>query len=133
MLKPATNFKIIKVSRDELGSFMKVTLPLIEGDFIIRWALDEFTYLQMKQIVSTKYFDSLAKGYQFELVPHYSHHLEKADDETIYKCSIRCVLPDRGKNIPFVCSPQFAGNMKWLTHVVKSRHEIEHLDWENFK
>lgn len=132
MLKPATNFKIITVSRDALGSFMKITLPLIEGDFIIRWALDDFSYLQIKQLVSTKYFDSLAKGYRYELVSYYSSHLENLGAEMIHKGYIRCILPDRGKNIPFLCSPQFAGNMEWLTHVAKSRHEIEHLDWKNF-
>ncbi|WP_141432193.1 hypothetical protein [Bacillus sp. 03113] len=133
MLKPSTNFKIINVSRDSLGRFMKLQLPLVEGEFMIRWALDEFTYLQIKQIFSTKYFDSLAKGYRYELVSFYSHHLEKTDNKTIYKGSIRCILPDRSMNIPFVCSPQFAGNMEWLTHVAKNLQDIEHLKWENFK
>lgn len=55
------NLRIIKVSNDRNGHFLKLEIILSDGIAIIRWGLDKITSKRIKEIVSINYFDSLEK------------------------------------------------------------------------
>jgi hypothetical protein len=46
------NLRIIKVSNDKNGHFMKLEITLSDGIAIIRWGLDDFTFKKIKEIVA---------------------------------------------------------------------------------
>lgn len=46
------NFRIMEVSKDAKGRYMKLEIQLPDGLSIIRWDLDQFTYTRIKELVS---------------------------------------------------------------------------------
>lgn len=127
------NFKILKVSKDIQGPFIKMKVTLIDGSSIIRIGLDELTYEKIKEIVSKNYFDSLAKSYRFELLPYYATYREIESSLPVYMGSIRCIQENKAKNIQFNCSERFAGNLEWFKHAVYSTEDIRHLTSEGYE
>jgi hypothetical protein len=127
-----SNFRIIEVSKDKAGRYIKLDIRLPDGDCIVRWDLDEFTYKQIKEIVSKKYFDSLAIDYLYELVPYSLTYQEKPNSHPYYRGVIRCVQGDRAARIEFPCSERFAGNMVWFRQEVNKVEDLKYLIWENF-
>jgi hypothetical protein len=132
MLINLSNFRIVEVSKDKVGLYIKLDVQLPDGDCIIRWELDDFTYKQIKEVVSRKHFDSLAINYLFEIVPYVSTYQEKPKSQPYYKGVIRCIQGNRAARIEFPCSERFAGNMEWFRKEVKKVEDIKHLGWENF-
>ena len=120
------NFKILAISKDEMGKSMKLEIELPDGTITIRWALDNFTYRRIKEITSRNYFDSLSTAYRFELVSYYISCYDSS-----YRGYIRCIQADRAKRIEFICSENFAGNMEWFRKEIQSIADIQHLAWEN--
>ena len=108
---------------------MKLEIQLPDGPSIIRWILDQFTYMQIKEVVSKKHFDSLAIDYRFELVPYTTSYQEKPENIHTFKGIIRCLQGDRSMRIEFICSERFAGNMAWMKNVVRHTDDIKHLIW----
>ena len=121
------NFKIIEVSKDAKGRYVKLEIQLLEGLSIIRWELDQFTFLQIKEVVSKKHFDSLATDYSYELVPYTKGYQE--NNIPTFNGIIRCIQGNRMLRIEFVCSKRFAGNMVWFTNEVQNIDDIKHLLW----
>lgn len=121
------NFKILTVSKDIQGPYMKMKVTLSDGTSTIRFGLDEPTYENIKEIVSKNYFDSLAKGYRFELLPYYATYQEIDNSKPVFMGSIRCIQDQRAKNIQFPCTERFAGNLEWFKHAVYSTEDIKHL------
>ncbi|MEO2076581.1 MAG: hypothetical protein ABGX20_14525 [Bacillus sp. (in: firmicutes)] len=126
------NFRIVEVSKDKVGRYIKLDVQLPDGDRIIRWDLDEFTYKQIKEVVSKKHFDSLAIHYLYEIVPYVSTYQEKPKSQPYFRGVIRCIQGNRAARIEFPCSERFAGNMEWFRKEVKKVEDIKHLIWENF-
>ena len=121
------NFRIIEVSKDVKGRYVKLEIQLPEGLSIIRWELDQFTFLQIKEVVSKKHFDSLATDYSYELVPYTKGYQE--NNIPTFNGIIRCIQGKRMIRIEFVCSKRFAGNMVWFTNEVQNIDDIKHLLW----
>lgn len=126
------NFRIVEVSKDKVGLYIKLDVQLPDGDCIIRWDLDDFTYKQIKEVVSRKHFDSLAINYLYEIVPYVSTYQEKTKSQPYYRGVIRCIQGNRAARIEYPCSERFAGNMEWFRKEVKKVEDIKHLVWENF-
>ncbi|MCA1030921.1 hypothetical protein LCL95_07810 [Bacillus timonensis] len=126
------NFRIVELSKDKFGRYIKLNVQFPEGDCIIRWDLDEFTYKQIKEVVSKKHFDSLAIHYLYEIVPYVSTYQENPMSTPYYRGVIRCIQGNRAAKIEFPCSKRFAGNMEWFRKEVKKVEDIKHLVWENF-
>ncbi len=78
------NFRIVEVFKDKVGRYIKLDVQLPDGDCIIRWDLDEFTYKQIKEVVSKKHFDSLAIHYLYEIVPYVFTYQEKPNSQPDY-------------------------------------------------
>ncbi|MGM0835144.1 MAG: hypothetical protein ACQEV7_03240 [Bacillota bacterium] len=127
------NLRIIKVSNDRNGNFMKLAITLSDGFAIIRWSLDDFTFKRIKEIVFMNYFDKLEKEYHFELVPIVETCVENPKGERKFIGNVRCVQRRQAARIEFECSEKFAGNMEWLKREVRSLKDIKHLFWENFQ
>jgi hypothetical protein len=125
------NFQIIEVSKDQAGRYIKLNIELPDGDCIIRWDLDEFTYEKIKEVVSKKHFDTLAIDYLYEIVPYVSIYQEKSKSQPFYRGAIRCIQGSRAARIEFSCSVRFAGNMEWFRNEVRKVEDIEHLFWSN--
>ncbi|MGD6855922.1 hypothetical protein ACQCVO_12670 [Bacillus infantis] len=126
------NFQILDVSKDHIGRYLKLKVELPDGDSVIRWGLDEFTYRQIKEVVSKKYFDSLAIGYQYEMVSCVGTYKESLKESPGYRGTIRCIQGNRAARIEFPCSSKFAGNMEWFRKEVSGVEDIEHLLWEKY-
>ncbi|MGD6842520.1 hypothetical protein ACQCVH_08335 [Bacillus infantis] len=126
------NFQILDVSKDQIGRYLKLKVELPDGDSVIRWGLDEFTYRQMKEIVSKKYFDSLAIGYHYELAPYVGTYKKNPKEPPGYRGAIRCIQGNRAARIEFPCSSKFAGNMEWFRKEVSGVSDLQHLSWENY-
>lgn len=127
------NLKIIKVSKDRNGHFMKLEITLSDGIAIIRWGLDEFTSKRIKEIVSRNYFDSLEKEYHYELLPYVGTCVEKPKGERKFIGHVRCVQRRQAARIEFECSEKFAGNMEWLKKEVRTLNDIKHLFWDQWE
>ncbi len=127
-----SNFLIEKVSKDDLGKFLKLHIQLPDGHCVIRWGLDEFTYLQMNKIVSNKYFDPLAVDYKYELVPYVSTYHDRKNNSTYFKGVIRCIQGRRIARVEFICSDQFAANMEWFKKEVRNAEDVRHVLWDHF-
>jgi hypothetical protein len=126
------NFQILDVSKDQIGRYLKLKVQLPDGDSIIRWGLDELTYRQIKEVVSKKYFDSLAIDYQYEMLPYAWTYKESLKEPPGYKGAIRCIQGNRAARVEFTCSSKFAGNMEWFKNEVNRVEDIEHLLWEKY-
>ncbi|WP_186580281.1 hypothetical protein [Aquibacillus kalidii] len=125
-------FRILDVSKDKIGRYLKVEIELGDGSGIIRWGLDQYTYSKLKEAVSTRYFDSLAADYRYELAPYYSSVKKTPNSSTTYLCHVRCVQGKRATSISVSCSEKFAGNMEWFQNEVSTIADIKHLEWHNF-
>jgi hypothetical protein len=86
----------------------------------------------MKEIVSKKFFDSLATGYHYELAPYAWTSKENPKEPPGYKGAIRCIQGNRTARIEFPCSSKFAGNMEWFKKEVNRVEDIEHLLWKKY-
>ena len=125
---------ILKVSRDEIGRYVKWKANLSDGTLEFRCELDAPTYKHLRKAVDTKYFDSLATEYQYDLILTYQFN-EKVDlklSDLPYNGVIRCTKSDRAIQVEFPCSERFAGNMEWFRKEVESIEDIQHLAWANF-
>lgn len=124
------NFRIIEVSKDEKGRYMKLEIQLPDEQSIIRWDLDQFTYTRIKKLVSKKHFDSLATDYSYELLSYASSHQEKANSIPTFVGIIRCIQGNRSIRIEFTCSERFAGNMAWFRNEIQNKEDLKHLIWQ---
>lgn len=124
------NFRIIEVSKDEKGRYMKLEIQLPDELSIIRWDLDQFTYKRIKELVSKKHFDSLATDYTYELVSNASSKQEKANSIPTFVGIIRCLQGNRSIRIEFTCSERFAGNMAWFRNEIQNKDDLKHLIWQ---
>jgi len=125
---------ILKVSRDEIGRYVKFKANLSDGTLEFRCELDAQTYKHLRKAVDTKYFDSLATEYHYDLILTYQRN-EMVDSDSTglpFKGVIRCTQGDRAIQMEFPCSERFAGNMEWFRKEVKSIEDIQHLAWANF-
>jgi hypothetical protein len=127
-----SNFRVVEVSKDKIGRYLKLEVQLPDGDCLIRWDLDEVTYKQIKEVVSKKHFDSLAKDYRYEIAPYIAYHQEIPKSQRYNRGVIRCIQGNRVIKIEFPCSERFAGNMEWFRKEVTKVEDIKHLFWENF-
>lgn len=109
---------------------MLVKLP--DGLLTIRWDLDHFTYKQIKEVVTKKYFDSLANDYSYNMRPYISSYQDRAYSTPVFYGAVRCIQGKRAKNVEFKCSELFAGNMEWFRNNVHYLKDIDHLKWGNF-
>lgn len=123
------NYKILRVSKDMLGHYLKVRIELLDEPIQIRWDVDELTYDEIRSITRRNYFDSLAKDFHFELLPYSSSYKDELNN-TAYEGMIRCVQGDRAKRIEFICSEQFAGNLEWLRHPERNVKDLELVRWK---
>jgi hypothetical protein len=126
------NLQIDEVSMDKIGRYLKLNVQLPDGDCIIRWDIDVFTYKQVKEVVYKKYFDSLAIDYRYEIVPYISTYQERPKSQPYYRGVIRCIQGNRVARVEFPCSERFAGNMEWFRKEVKKAEDIKHLLWGKF-
>ncbi|MDW0114846.1 hypothetical protein QT711_16745 [Sporosarcina saromensis] len=126
------NYKILLVSKDQLGHYLKVRIELQDGPIDIRWDVDELTYGEIRSITRNNYFDSLAKDYYFELLPFASAYKDELNKPT-YEGTIRCVQGDRAKRIDFICSEQFAGNLEWLRQQERTVNDLAIVRWNEDK
>jgi hypothetical protein len=126
------NLKILKVSKDNAGKFLKLEVNLPDGAAIIRWGLDDLDFKRIRDIVSKNYFDSLQTEYHYELLPSVGISLDKPKGNQKFIGSVRCVQGDKAARIEFECSERFAGNMEWFRSDVGCLGDIKHLGWENF-
>ncbi|MGG3466838.1 hypothetical protein ABES02_04770 [Neobacillus pocheonensis] len=124
------NYEILSVSKGIHNPFVKMKVTLSDGSAVIRFGLDEDTYENMKEIVSKNYFDSLAKGYRFELLPNYATYQELENNQPVYMGSIKCIQGKWAKNLQFPCTARFAGNLEWFKQAVYSIEDIKHLSVE---
>ncbi|WP_413306295.1 hypothetical protein AA0X95_05485 [Bacillus sp. 1P10SD] len=124
--------RIVEVSKDKIGSYIKLDVQLPDGDCIIRWDLDELTYKNIKEVVSKKHFDSLAIDNRYEIRPYISTYQERPNSQPYFKGVISCIQGNRVARVEFPCSERFAGNMEWFRKEVKKVEDIKHLFWENF-
>jgi hypothetical protein len=125
-------FRIVEVSKDKVGSYIKLDVQLPDGDCIIRWDLDEMTYKNIQEVVSKKHFDSLAIDNRYEILPYVSTYQERPNSQPYFNRVIRCIQGNRVAKVEFPCSERFAGNMEWFRKEVKKLEDIKHLFWENF-
>jgi hypothetical protein len=123
------NFRIMEISKDAKGRYMKLEIQLPDGQSIIRWELDQFTYTQIKRMVSKKHFDSLATDYRYELVPYTNGYQELPKSTPTFNGIIRCIQGNRSIRLEFICSQRFAGNMAWFRNEVQNIDGIKHLKW----
>lgn len=123
------NFKILQVSRDLKGAYIIIIVELPDGSIQIRWDVDEFTYEEIKGITARNYFDSLAKGYYFELLPYINTYSDQVR-KVAFESHIRCVQGDRAKRIDFMCSERFAGNLEWIRQEVREVEDLKHVEWK---
>lgn len=126
------NLRILDISKDRLGRYLKLKIELSDGDIVIRWGLDDYTYQKIKKVVSTRYFDSLATDYRYELAPYYGCVKKTQQSSTTYECRVRCIQGERATSISVSCSGKFAGNMEWFNKEVSKKADIQHLEWNNF-
>jgi hypothetical protein len=124
------NFRLIEVSKDEKGRYMKLEIQLPDGLSIIRWDLDPFTYARIKELVSKKHFDSLATDYTYELVSNASSYQERPKSIPTFLGIIRCLQGNRSIRIEFTCSERFAGNMAWFRNEIQNKDDLKHLIWQ---
>ena len=124
------NFRIMEVSKDEKGRYMKLEIQLPDGLSIIRWDLDQFTYIRIKELVSKKHFDSLATDYTYELLSYAGSHQEKRKSIPTFVGIIRCLQGNRAIRIEFTCSERFAGNMAWFRNEIQNKDDLKHLIWQ---
>lgn len=124
------NFRIIEVSKDEKGRYMKLEIQLPDELSIIRWDLDQFTYTRIKELVSKKHFDSLATDYAYELLSYASSKQEKANSIPTFVGIIRCLQGNQSIRIEFTCSERFAGNMAWFRNEIQNKDDLKHLIWQ---
>ena len=124
------NFRIMEVSKDAKGTYIKLEIQLPAGLSIIRWDLDQFTYTRIKELVSKKHFDSLATDYTYELLSNASSYQERAKSIPTFVGMIRCLQGNRSIRIEFTCSERFAGNMAWFQNEIQNKDDIKHLIWQ---
>ena len=124
------NFRIIEVSKDEKGRYMKLEIQLPDGLSIIRWDLDQFTYMRIKELVSKKHFDLLATDYTYELLSNARSYQEKANCIPRFVGIIRYLQGNRSIRIEFTCSERFAGNMAWFQNEIQNKDDLKHLIWQ---
>ncbi len=127
------NFKVLKASKDTLGSHLQLEVTLPDGKCIIRWGLDEVDYMRIKDIVKKNYFDILDAEYYYEILPYVSVSLDKPKGKQKFIASVRCVQGQKAAKIEFECSERFAGNMEWFRQEVRGLEDLESLRWEKFK
>ncbi|KMJ57674.1 hypothetical protein AB685_15670 [Bacillus sp. LL01] len=127
------NMKILKASKDTIGSHLKLEVTLPDGSIIIRFGLDEVDYIKIRDIVKKNHFDSLEAEYHYELLPYIGVSLDKQKGEQKFIANVRCVQGQKAARIEFECSERFAGNMEWFKRDVRCLRDLEHLKWEKFK
>ncbi len=71
--------------------YIKRLVTRSDGSFIMRWDLDRFTYKQVKEIVTRKYFDSLADDYRYEMRPYISGYQDSSNSTPVYCGALRCI------------------------------------------
>lgn len=125
---------ILKVARDEIGRYVKLNATLSDGTLEFRCELDAQTYKHLRKAVDTKYFDSLATEYHYDLILISQRNEVVNSDSTDlpYKGVIRCTQGGRAIQMEFPCSERFAGDMEWFRKEVESIDDIQHLAWANF-
>lgn len=124
------NFRIMEVLKDAKGRYMKLEIQLPDGLSIIRWDLDQFTYIRIKELVSKKHFDPIATDYTYELVSNTSSYQERPKSIPMYVGIIRCLQGNRSIRIEFTCSERFAGNMAWFKNEIQNKDDLKHLIWQ---
>ncbi|MCG1023289.1 hypothetical protein [Sutcliffiella horikoshii] len=127
------NMKVLKASRDTLGSHLQLEVTLPDGKCMIRWGLDEVDYINIKDIIKKNHFDSLNAEYHYEILPYISVSLDKPKGKQKFIASVRCVQGQKAAKIEFECSERFAGNMEWFRKEVRGLEDVESLRWGNFK
>lgn len=127
------NMKVLKASRDTLGTHLQLEVTLPDGKCMIRWGLDEVDYINIKDIIKKNYFDSLNAEYHYEILPYISVSLDKPKGKQKFIARVRCVQGQKAAKIEFECSERFAGNMEWFRQEVRGLEDVESLRWDNFQ
>lgn len=121
--------RILEISKDKIGRYAKFRASLSDGTLDFRCELDALTYKYLRESVSKKYFDSLASGYQYDLILNTQQNV---NNDLPFKGIIRCSQGNRAIQVEFPCSERFAGNINWFAMEVKTTKDIQHLEWTNF-
>jgi len=98
--------KILEISNDKIGRYVKLRATLADGTLDFRCELDALTYKYLRESVSKKYFDSLASGYQYDLILISQHTHENLD--LPFKGLIRCTQGNRAIQVEFPCTERFS-------------------------
>jgi hypothetical protein len=97
-------FKILEVSKDNIGNYAKIEAEFPDGVIVIRCGLDFLTYGNLKNAVSTRIFDTMPGiQYKYKLLTGYRgpsrYEMEEGIEE--YFGFIECVLGKQTKEIMF--------------------------------
>jgi hypothetical protein len=106
-------FEVLQIAEDDIGAYAKLKAIYYDGEIVIRWGLDPFTYGNLKRAVSNRYFETMPGiVYEYKLITSYSHNRKKD-----YVGYLECILGKQTKQIEFNCSELFAGNIEWMRKV----------------
>jgi hypothetical protein len=122
---------ILEVSFDTIGKYIKINGHFEDGEIILRWGIDQLTFRNLRSSIEKKYFDDMVGvKYTFRLLKGYSFKIDEIGKK-IYVARLECFCDHKNKEIEFVCTELFAGNMEWFKNI-KKIEEIRHMDWNNF-
>ena len=128
---PVLELDIVDVNDDLCGPYVRIQAKLGDEGLEILFGLDKFTYVNLKKIFHSRYFDNLpGLKYKYRLIVggNYETYREDINEQQTYFAKVECVLGNKRKYIKFACSELYISNIIWF-NTFRSIAELQHLDW----
>jgi peptidoglycan/xylan/chitin deacetylase (PgdA/CDA1 family) len=117
--------EILRVHEDDLGPYAKLRVTLADGEVIIRWGLDKYTYRHLQHLMFTQVLSvSTAPEYRCLLVLE-----DSALQPSAATGWVEFQFRGRRTRHSYLCSKEYLGNLRWLAGV-QSAEELDGLRWE---
>ncbi|WAH36961.1 polysaccharide deacetylase family protein [Alicyclobacillus dauci] len=107
--------EVLSVEEDHYGPFAKINVQLVDGEMVIRWGLDRYTYKHLRKVVYSGFGEfGPSANYRCMLLLNGggSSHLPNR-----FVSSLMCQLGTQWIRIEFLCSALFLSNLEWLRNV----------------
>lgn len=123
------SLEVLRVQEDDIGAYAKIKVTTMDGEAVIRWGLDDYTFHHLKGLVFTQGLD-----FQDGNSVHYRCLLstEGVFDNTYPNTGwLECYLGTHQTRLSFPCSDLYTSNLQWLLQV-ESLDDLEGLRWNKW-
>lgn len=120
--------EVLSVQEDALGPYAKIKATMVDGEIVIRWGLDPFTFAHLSKLIITQSTSwSNETGYKCLLA------LDEMQNPTGQGtvCSLLIQLGVDMVRLSFTCSELFQSNLAWLRGL-HSVDDLRDLDWNHW-